>query len=115
MVWELRVAISVEAESCAICLDFVPERQFQSAILDTFRCVFSYSKVNGILLRHLSISVPGGKYPNIFAAFTIAELFGFTGWDQKSEVPPADWFCLPNPDDICVVIAQELKDGESPT
>lgn len=85
------------------------------AHLDTFRCVFSYTKAEGKIWRHLSISVSGGKYPNAFAAFTIADLFGFTGWGQKTEGPPSDWFCAPNMDDRCVVLAQPLKDGEVPT
>src|SRR6266513_3877541 len=48
-----------------------------------YRCVFSVTKTlpDGKLWRHLSISVPGTKYPSVFAAWTIAELFGFNGWD----------------------------------
>jgi len=82
--------------------------------LNTYRCVFSYTKCDGKLWRHLSISVPGGLFPNIFAGFTIAEMFGFTGWDQKSEVPPEDWICKPVPKDRCVVLAQALPDGVIP-
>jgi hypothetical protein len=82
-------------------------------LLNTYRCVFSITKdPEGKLYRHLSISVPArGKYPNPFAVFAIAELFGFTGWDGRTpEAPPEDWIAGPNPDEQCVVVAQLAKD-----
>lgn len=84
------------------------------AHLDTYRCVFSYTKSDGKLFRHLSISVPGGLYPNVFAGLTIADMFGFIGWDQVSENIPEDWYCRTDPIDRCVVLIQALKDGEQP-
>jgi len=57
------------------------------AHLSTYRCVFTFTRY---VWRCLSISVPT-DYPHPIAAYTIAELFGFTGWDGKSEIPPDGW------------------------
>lgn len=62
-----------------------------------YRCVFSYTEHPNHprdLYRDLSVSVSDpGKYPNEFALYTIAsELFGFTGWDGATIMPPPrDW------------------------
>lgn len=78
------------------------------ARLSTYRCVFSLTRADGKMWRHLSISVPGEKYPHVFAAFTIAELFGFTGWSGTSyDELPADWIGRVDERDHCVVLAQE--------
>jgi hypothetical protein len=77
--------------------------------LSTYRCVFSYTKMPSGLFRHLSISVPSEKYPNPFAVYAIADLFGFTGWDGTSEEPPAGWMLRANQEEHCVVLAQEIK------
>lgn len=77
--------------------------------LNTFRCVFSVSKADGKLWKHLSVSVPGNKYPNPFAVYTIAQEFGFTGWDGNSEVPPVDWAGRLEQEVRAVVLAQELR------
>lgn len=62
------------------------------AQLGTFRTVFTYTHADSVVYRHLSVSVPGGKFPNVIAAFTIAELYGFTGWSiDMGENPGADW------------------------
>jgi len=77
-----------------------------------YRCVFSITiDPDGGQWRHLSISVPRReKYPHPFAAFTIAkELFGFTGWDGESEIPPEDWRLAIQKEDNCVVLAQKLQ------
>jgi hypothetical protein len=62
----------------------------------------------------LTISVPAqGLYSNVFAAFTIAELFGFTGWSGKRVIPPPPgWICAPNPAENCVVLAQEIEEED---
>lgn len=58
----------------------------------TYRCVFTWTVNRGTVLRHLSVSVPAaGKFPRPFAAFTIAEQFGFTGWDGLREEMPEGW------------------------
>src|ERR1700722_2197173 len=72
-----------------------------------FRAVFSIThSPDGILYRHLSISVTGNKLPNPFAAYTIAELFGFRGRDGRSAVPPAAWGLSVNKEEHCIVLAQ---------
>jgi hypothetical protein len=82
------------------------------AYLGTYRCVFSYTHSDGAVWRHLSISVPGKNYPNPFAAFTIAELFGFTGWDQKNIDPtPEGWEFAFQEHVHAVVLAQIVRAG----
>lgn len=76
------------------------------AHLDSFRCVFSITKADGETWRHLSISVPSEKYPNPFAAYTIAEMFGFTGWDGKSIDFPAGWIGKVSEEEHCIVLGQ---------
>lgn len=77
--------------------------------LSTYRCVFSFTHIKGHIYRHLSISVPSKKFPNPAAAFAIADLFGFTGYDEKHlDVPGLDWMIQINDSDHCVVIAQMM-------
>lgn len=76
--------------------------------LNSYRCVFSYTKVHGETFRDLSISVPGDKWPNPFAVWTIAELFGFSGWDQQSEQPPQDWMVAKDRILAAVRVAQKI-------
>ncbi len=79
-------------------------------LVDGFRCVFSMTVADETLWRHFSISVTGDKYPNAIAAFTVAELFGFTGWDGKSEKPGPDWAVKVSEEEHCIVIAErEIK------
>jgi hypothetical protein len=64
-------------------------------LVDGFRCVFSLTRsiVEQKTYRHLTISIPSSpNLPNPYAAFMIAQMFGFTGWDGRStrEIP-ADW------------------------
>jgi hypothetical protein len=66
--------------------------------LHTYRCVFTWTEGSkGTIFRQLSVSVPGGKLPNIYAAFTLATAFGLTGWQMHSngKQPPADWMVYP--------------------
>jgi len=80
------------------------------AILNTYRCVFTFTHIGGRVLRHLTISVPAsGKFPNPVAAFMIAELFGFTGYDNGEPFKPAPgWVCDVKKNENCLMIAQEL-------
>jgi hypothetical protein len=71
----------------------------------SYRCVFSFSVLGGNLVRHLSISVPSAGMPNPVAAFTLAELFGFTGWSGGFD-PPKDWQLYVNRDEHCIVLGQ---------
>jgi hypothetical protein len=77
-----------------------------------FRCVFSITRrlADAGLYRHLTISVEAGdRYPNEAAAFMLASMFGFTGWDERAlRVPGADWKFGVNHDEHCVVVIQDL-------
>ena len=79
--------------------------------LGTYRAVFTITHArDGAVLRQLSVSVPGTKYPHPAAAFMIAHEFGFTGWDEaKPSEPGKDWIAGPHATDKCAVVAQELK------
>lgn len=76
-----------------------------------FHCVFTITEVAGVQFRHLSISVDGGKYPSPFAAYTIAELFGFEGWNQHSEKPPAHWHGGISEEDHCIILAEPIGEA----
>lgn len=85
------------------------------ARLNTYRCVFTYTDSDGAIWRHLSISVPSKNYPHPFAAFTIAGLFGFTGWDERTiEPPPEGWEIVVNQREHCIVLAQIVRSGTQP-
>lgn len=80
------------------------------AQLNTYRCVFSITEIDGKNWKHLSISIPnsGKTYANPIAAFSIAELFGFSGWDgHTTNSLPEDWAIKINQEEHCVVLAQE--------
>jgi len=78
--------------------------------LDTYRCVFSFTHDHGAdkVFRHLSISVPTkDKYAHILAAFMIADLFLFEGWDGTTiDKPPDGWLLKVDEKDHCIVLAQ---------
>lgn len=77
----------------------------------TYRAVFTYTRSQGGVWRHLSISIPAprNKYPNPAAAFTIAELFGFTGWDQRTlDRLPHGWIGNTNEQEHSIVLAQAV-------
>jgi hypothetical protein len=81
--------------------------------LSTYRCVFSITK-KVIVFRHLGISVPSNDYPNAVAAFAIAELFGFTGWDQKQPMAlPKSWMVKVNRVEHCIELAQPYYVAEA--
>jgi hypothetical protein len=76
------------------------------ARFNDYRAVFSYTHSDGAVWRHLSISVPArGKYPHMGAAFVIANLFGFTGWDRRTvDALPEGWLANVNEDDNCIIL-----------
>jgi hypothetical protein len=80
------------------------------AVLNTYRCVFTFTHVSDRVFRHLSISVPQpGKFANPAAAFHIAELFGFTGYDvREAFIPAPDWIIDTKLEENCIIIAQEI-------
>jgi hypothetical protein len=72
-----------------------------------FLCVFTITKTDMGTYRHLSISVDRkNKYPSARAAYTIAEMFGFTGWDGHSEAVPASWIAKLEKESEAIVFAQ---------
>jgi hypothetical protein len=80
------------------------------ADLSTYRCVFTFTESDQLLWRHLSISVfPSDKYPNPAAAFMIADLFGFTDWDQQTiDKAPDSWLVQVDEDDHCITLAEPI-------
>jgi hypothetical protein len=84
------------------------------AFFDTYRVVFTYTQKDGQTYRHLTVSVPSDKYPNPIAAFSLAELFGFTGWDQhKLDRAPADWQVGVSEGEHCVALLQAIPKGSA--
>lgn len=78
-------------------------------VFGTFKVVFSFSHLDGLLARHMTISVPGDKYPHEVAVFALADLFGFTGWSMDHPFQPgAGWLCMPHATSRCVVVAQAV-------
>ena len=75
-----------------------------------YRCVYSLTHEKNRYFRDLSISVPvDGKFPSPFAAYSIAKMFGFTGWNEKTEDVPEGWVAIPMKEDNCIRILQEIK------
>jgi hypothetical protein len=88
------------------------------AWFNSYRAVFSYTKVDPprgpAIFRHLSVSVAQGKrgaLPNPVAVWALADLFGFTGWDGRSEALPDTWMAdhHTEPVDHIVVIQRMEK------
>lgn len=80
--------------------------------LDDYRCVFTITQDfhTRRIFRDLSISIPvAGKLPNPYAAYEIAKMFGFTGWDGRSEKIPEGWFADVMKEDNCIRLAQEIE------
>ena len=82
---------------------------FHCVNLNDYRCVFTYTSHQGRMFRHLSISVPGTKYPNEIAVFTLATWFGFTGATMTGEMAtkPGKWGLDVNEKERCIVVLQE--------
>jgi hypothetical protein len=77
-----------------------------------YRAVFSFTRTLQGIYRDLSFSVSKpGKYPNEFVTFTLAQLFGFTGWDGKTiSPPPVGWVLAKDPRWDAVRVVQELEE-----
>lgn len=76
-----------------------------------YRCVFSFTAMHGKTFRDLSVSVSTkGKWPNEFSFYTLAQLFGFTGWDGATIVPPPeDWMMSKDIHHDAIRVAQEVR------
>ena|SRR5260221_13785038 len=79
-----------------------------TAHFNTYRAVFTYTHVGRKVYRHLTVSVPSEKYPSPIAAYSIAVLFGFIGWNGTSYGMPDGWQGVVNEKDHCIVLAQEI-------
>ena len=89
--------------------------------LNSYRCVFTISIINGMRFRHLSISVPGrGKVAHPVVVFTIAMLFGFTHHDIDADAfaagndfpttPGDKWMVGQNEAENTIVVAEPISD-----
>ena len=79
------------------------------AMLHQYRCVFSVTRAERKTYRHLSISVGvKGKFPHPIVAFTIARMFGFTGWNGTDEKPPRHWGGFADKQRNCIVLIEEF-------
>jgi len=79
------------------------------AELDTYTAVFSFTHARGKVFRHLTVSVPAeGKYPHPVATFTIAQLFGFTGYNDKEPFKPGPWLVGVNHEERCVSLMEAI-------
>lgn len=82
------------------------------AELDTYRCVFSITRAENRTWRDLSISIPRkGNYPNPYAAYSIAQMFGFTGWNERTVDVPDEWLVHVMQEDNCIRFMQEITTG----
>jgi len=86
--------------------------------INSYRCVFSFTKENGEagrLYRHLSISIPSKDYPHPIAISAIAGVFEFTESERgvQQRVRDGAWSVGINKNEHCVVVVEELKNGQS--
>ena len=78
--------------------------------INDYFCVFTLTRSENKLWRHLTISLPGRAFPHPFAVWTIAtDLFGFTGWDGKSFQSPKGWLAGKHDTEHCVMVIQEYE------
>jgi hypothetical protein len=80
------------------------------ARFNTFRAVFSITEDRARRqFRHLSVSIPSKKLPHPAAVFMLADLFGFTGWnDREPDKPSPTWQLNMSRAENCIVVLQEL-------
>jgi hypothetical protein len=88
------------------CPDYVLETPFG------YRAVFSYTRAPSGLYRDFSFGVDTpGSYPNEFVTYTLAQLFGFTGWDGVTiSPPPPEWVLAKDPHYDAIRLIQEIKE-----
>lgn len=96
-------------------VSWVPgDREGFYGVLDTYRCCYTRSVAKGKHYRHLSVSIPGKKWPHLHAIYTIATLFGFTGAKTENEIstePGYTWQMDMNRVEGCIVVVQERNNG----
>jgi hypothetical protein len=75
-----------------------------------YRNVFSITITNGQAWRHLEVSVTEkGQFAAPIVALTLAQIFGFTGWDGVTPKPPQHWGGMLDKENNCVHLFQEFK------
>lgn len=83
-------------------------------VAGTVRAVFSWTRVPGRLLRHMTVSTQR-RYPQPVIVWTLAYHFGFTGVvpDKNDLVwtPGLDWGFETDPAEGCVIVQQSVQDS----
>lgn len=88
---------------------------FVVQVPDGFRCVFTITKHNGQLFRHLTVSVPTEKYPSPEACVMLAKEFGFTtkqpetNFDLISRMEDGWMVSMGHEGEHCIVLAQPVE------
>lgn len=78
--------------------------------IDTLRCVYTHTVVEGVHYRHLTVSIESRTrqlHPIPF--FTLATFFGFTGAEMQEDVAVAagsDWIYGYDDDENCLALMQ---------
>jgi hypothetical protein len=86
---------------------------FVAHIPDGFRCVFTFTRHQGKLFRHLTVSVNGPLLPSPEAGVMLAKEFGFTASDDSLDVvlrmQNDGWLASPGHEgEHCVMLAQPV-------
>lgn len=84
---------------------------------DGYRCVFTLTKHERKLFRHLSISVPRqGMMPSPEACVALAKEFGFTssddGLDLIARIEQDGWLVQPDKGENCIVMVQPTMEAK---
>ena len=102
--------------------DFIPGNNpdYVVSVPQGFRCVFTFTKKGGTVFRHLTISVPGARYPTPEASIMLALEFGFTSrfkvssnamtYDLMAKMEHDGWLFSADPDEHCVVLLQPVEE-----
>ena len=85
--------------------EYVVQTEFGFQFVFTITHVPEYSKLP---YRHMTISVPGGRYPHNLVVWTVAHLLGFTGATVEDDIAtePGPWGIEVNENEGCVVVGQ---------
>lgn len=98
-------------------VDWVPGNrpEFVLELSGGFRVVLSVTVVPQAPrpLLHMSMSVPGDRYPHPLAVWNMAHVLGFTGATMQDDlvIGPGAWAIAVNEEDHCIVVQQPLEDA----
>lgn len=80
------------------------------AQLNSFKAVFTYAHLPDQVYRFLAVSLPEGQMPHPVAICIIANLFGFTGWDEDAANKiPDNWQLYADPEEQCIKLGQPCE------